>query len=539
MFDLIIENAEIVDGGGGSAYRGDIGICGDQISVCEGSLADAETQRRIDAAGLTVTPGFIDAHSHSDTYLLIEPDAPSKLSQGITTEINGQCGGSAVPRLGKARLPSDWNSQVYPLLKGGELHKSTGAGPTWSSIGEYRELFEAVLPAVNSVQLVGHNTLRAGVTGYEPRPAHADEVKLMVYRLEEALDQGCRGLSTGLLYQPGKYAEPCEIEALASAAARHDGIYATHMRSEGRELEESVEEVLDLSRRTGVRIQISHLKASGKSNWGKMHNVLEMLGAARADGINVQADRYPYLAGGTELDIVLPPWAESGGRDEILRRVRNASTRAQIIEYLDYESERDWTNVMIGGGWSDLVKQYSGFIVAEAVEKEGVSAGELVCRFIDADEARTGAFFFGMCIENLSHVLNEEWIMPGCDASLRAPWGPLGEDHPHPRAYGTMPRYLRMMNGDIDGCPQLAPFEETVRRMTSLPADTFKLKNRGRIKKGDFADLVVIDRCKLMDKATYARPHQFSEGICYTIVNGALSYKGSGRFTGQRRGRLL
>ena len=385
----------------------------------------------------------------------------------------------------------------------------------------------------------GHNTLRAGVTGYEARHAHADEVKEMVRRLEEALDAGCRGLSTGLLYQPGKYAEICEIEALASAVAKHDAFYSTHMRSEGRRLEESVEEVLDLARLTGVQVQISHLKASGKSNWGKMHKVLDTLNSDRADGLNIQADRYPYLAGGTELDIVLPPWAEEGGSFEILRRVRDKEIRAQIVEYIDYESDRDWSQVMIGGGWSDLVKRYSGFTVADAVVNEGVSAGELICRFIDADEARTGAFFFGMCIENLARVLNEDWVMPGCDASLRAPWGPLGEDHPHPRAYGTMARYLRMMCGDIDGCQQLASFEEAVRRMTSLPAETFKLKDRGRIKKKAFADLVILDRNKLLDNADYSHPHQFCDGIRYTIVNGAVPYEGNGSFTGERRGMLL
>jgi len=539
MFDLIIENAEIIDGRGGSPYRGDIGINGERITELGISLEQAQAERRIDASGLTVTPGFIDAHSHSDTYLLIEPYAPSKLSQGITTEINGQCGGSAVPRLGKARLPSDWNSQCYPALKDGDLHNSEESGPTWSSMSEYRELFDAVQPAINSVQMVGHNTLRAGVTGYEARPAHADEVKLMVRRLEEALDQGCHGLSTGLLYQPGKYAELCEIEALAAAVAARKGIYATHMRSEGRELEESVDEVLALSRCTGVQVQISHLKTSGKSNWNKLGSVLETLNHARTSGMNIQADRYPYLAGGTELDIVLPPWAESGGRDAILARVRDASSRAQIIEYLDFESDRDWTKVMIGGGWSDLVRGYSGCTVAEAVDREGISAGELICRFIIADQARTGAFFFGMCQQNLKRVLNEPWIMPGCDASLRAPWGPLGEDHPHPRAYGTMPRYLLMMCAEIDGCARLATFEEAVRRMTSLPADTFNLKNRGRIKKGAFADLVILTRAELLDKASYADPHQFSQGINYTIVNGAVSYQGNGNFTGDRRGMLL
>ncbi len=539
MFDLIIENAEIVDGGGGPVYSGDIGIKEERIFHCGGSLKRAQAERRIDATGLTVTPGFIDAHSHSDTYLLIEPNAPSKISQGITTEINGQCGGSAVPLFELARLPSDWNSHVYPELMDGVPQKCGRSGPTWSSVAEYREIFEAVTPAVNSVQLVGHNTLRAGVTGYEPRHAHADEVKEMVRRLEEALDAGCRGLSTGLLYQPGKYAAMCEIEALVATVTRHDAFYATHMRSEGRELEESVEEVLELARLTGAQVQISHLKASGRSNWGKMNGVLKTLNQARSEGVNIQADRYPYLAGATELDIVLPSWAEKGGRLEILRRVRDGSTRSRIIEFIDYESEREWSEVMIGGGWSDSVKRYSGFTVADAVIKEGVSAGELICRFIDADEARTGAFFFGMCIENLGRVLNESWVMPGCDASLRAPWGALGEDHPHPRAYGTMPRYLRMMCGDVDGCSQLASFEEAVRRMTSLPADTFKLKDRGRIKKKAFADLVILDRDKLLDKADYGQPHQFCEGICYTIVNGAVAYEGDGIFTGVRRGQFL
>ncbi|MDD2598874.1 MAG: amidohydrolase family protein [Kiritimatiellae bacterium] len=539
MFDLIIANGIVVDGSGNPAFKADIGIEGERIVACERSLADAEALRRIDADGLTVTPGFIDAHSHSDTYLLLEPDAPSKLSQGITTEINGQCGGSAVPRLGPARLPSDWNSQFYPALKEGALHPSETAGPTWSTVAEYRALFEAVQPAVNSVQLVGHNTLRAGVIGYESRPARADEIKVMVRRLEEALEMGCHGVSTGLLYQPGKYAESSEIETLAAAVARHGGFYATHMRCEGNELEESVDEVLALARCTGVQVQISHLKTSGPANWHKIDRVLETLNRARGQGINLQADRYPYLAGGTELDVVLPAWAEKGGSDEILRRVRDADSRARIIEYLDQGSGRDWEQVMIGGGWSDLVRGHSGRTVAAAAASEGVSAGELVCRCIDADQARTGAFFFGMSQENLNRIFNEDWIMPGCDASLRAPWGVLGADHPHPRAYGTMPRYLRMICGVIDGCPAQASFEEGVRRMTSLPATTFKLKNRGQIARGAFADLVVLERGQLLDKASYAKPHQFSEGINYTIVNGAVSYEGAGRFTGSRRGRLL
>ncbi len=539
MFDLIIENAEIVDGSGNPAYHGDIGVEGDRIAECGGSLAMAESKRRIQADALTVTPGFIDAHAHSDAYLLLEPDAPSKISQGITTEINGQCGGSAVPRLDSARLPSDWNSQCYPMVENGVLKTADHSGPTWAKMAEYRELFEAVRPALNSVQFVGHNTLRAGVVGYEPRCATADEVKEMVRRLECALDEGCRGLSTGLLYQPGKYADAAEIKALVNALARRDAIYSTHMRSEGSELDESVEEVLELGRVSGAQIQISHIKSAGKSNWHKLRNVLERLREARSAGLRLFSDRYPYLASSTELDIVLPPWAERGGREAILSRLRDAETRSEIIEFLNFESGRDWSMVTIGGGWSAAVRAYCGCTVAEAAERTKLSAGELICRFILADEARTSAFFFGMCMENLVRILSENWIMPGSDASLRAPWGVLGKDHPHPRAYGTMPRYLRMMNGEVDGCPTLAPFEEAVRRMTSLPAQTFRLQDRGHISKNAYADLVVLDRGKLLDRADYADPHRFCEGICHTVVNGVVAYEGRGTFSGSRNGRLL
>ena len=539
MLDLIIVNGVIVDGSGSSAFKADIGITGDRIVSCDGSLHEAEANRVIDAAGLTVAPGFIDAHSHSDTYLLLEPDAPSKISQGITTEINGQCGGAAVPCLDKARLPSDWNSQLYPSLKNGGLISADQPGATWETVAEYRELFDSVRPAVNSVQFVGHNTLRAGVMGYEPRVASDDEIKLMKFRLEEAFDHGCHGLSTGLLYQPGKYAQQREIDQLVDLVAARNGIYATHMRSEGKQLEESVDEVLNLMRRSGVQAQISHLKASGESNWDKLDRVIETLNQARASGMNLHSDRYPYLAGGTDLDIVLPDWAEAGGRDAILKRVRDKSTCVKIVEYLDCQSGRDWRKVMIGGGWSDLVRSYSGYTVAEAADKEGTTPGALVCRFIETDETRTTAFFFGMCEENLRKVLSQSWIMPGSDASLRAPWGVLGMDHPHPRAYGTMPRYLRMMCGRIKGFDKICSFEEAVSRMTLLPANTFGLKDRGCIRKGAFADLVVFDSQNFIDKASYAKPHQFAEGLAYTVVNGGVVYEGAGRFTGDRRGRIL
>jgi N-acyl-D-amino-acid deacylase len=314
-------------------------------------------------------------------------------------------------------------------------------------------------------------------------------------------------------------------------------MYATHMRSEGGRLLESIADVLNLARATGIQVQISHLKTSGRSNWSKVDAALELIRSARAAGVNVQSDRYPYTAAGTDLDVVLPDWASAGGRDAILASVRGAETHRRLVEELN-ASGRDWSAVMIGGGWSDTVRAFSGRTLAEAAKTLGFTPGETVCRFIDADESRTGAFFFGMCEANLHRIYAEPWIMPGSDASVRAPWGPLGADYPHPRAYGTMPRFLRLLTGRVEGFAKICGLEEAIRRMTSLPAQTFGLRDRGVLKAGAFADLAVVDEATFADAASYEKPHQFATGVKLVAVNGAVSYE-DGRFTGERRGRFL
>jgi len=494
----------------------DVGITGDRIAALD-DLSKAEAKSTLDAQGLVVAPGFIDAHSHSDAYLLIEPDAPSKLTQGITTEINGQCGGSAAPRLGQARLPSDWASRL-------------GAS-TSCTLAEYRALFAQAAPAINAIPFVGHNTLRAGVMGYEPREATAAETAEMGRRLEQALDEGGWGLSTGLLYQPGKYAAEAEVETLARVVARKGGIYASHIRNEGDTLLESIDEVLRLARATGVQVQVSHLKTASPHNWHKITALLDTLNAARAEGLNVQADRYPYLASGTDLDVILPDWASAGGREAILANLRDPSRRLRIERELD-ERAADWSAVMIGGGWSEEARAHSGRTVTEAAQALGLTPGQTACRLIDLDDTRTGAFFFGMSEENLLRIYAEPWVMPGSDASLRAPWGVLGDDHPHPRAYGTMPRFLRLMTA------RLCTLETAIRRMTALPAETFGIAGRGVLRPGAYADIALFDPAAFRDTATYAKPHYFAEGIRHVIVNGALAYT-QGQFTGKRRGRLL
>jgi len=399
-------------------------------------------------------------------------------------------------------------------------------------VAEYRDLIDQVRPAVNVVLYIGHNTIRRTVMGYEPRPARADEVAEMAHLLDQALDEGGSGLSTGLIYQPGKFAEPAEVLALARVAARRGARYATHMRSESSRLIEAIDEVLGLARATGIGVQISHLKTSGPDNWDKIEDAIERIELARRAGLNVHADRYPYLASGTSLDIVLPDWASAGGRDAIMTNLSDPAQRSRVVAELDAKP-RNWSDVMIGGAWHPAVRALTGRTVAEAAAAMNVTPGAALAWIIATDETRTNAFFFGMCERNMRRIYALPWVMVGSDASLRAPTGPLGESHPHPRAYGTFPRFLRLTQDE-----HMMPLAEAVRRCTSLPADAFGLAGRGRLKVGAFADLVVFDPAAIRDTATYAQPHQYAIGVRQVVVNGCLSYD-NGRFTGKRGGGFL
>ena len=542
----LIKNGTIIDGQGTLAFVGDVLVEDDRIVevIPAGELQNfktSEPQNLIDASGLIVSPGFIDAHTHSDAYLVIEPDAPSKVTQGITTEINGQCGGSVAPRYGEARLSSDWAAVLGDRL-------------TWRSLAEYREVLAAAKPAVNTVQFIGHNTLRSSVIGYAARAAGDEDLREMSRLLDESLDAGGWGLTTGLIYQPGKYSTPAEVAALAKVAAAKGGYYATHMRSEGDHILEAIDEVIELVKATGIRAEISHLKTSGRKNWHKIDAVLGKIEGAMSEGLLLGSDRYPYCAAGTDLDVVLPDWAQEGGAPAELARLQISNLRAQIIEEIN-ALDRDWSTVMIGGTWAEENKRYSGKTVAEILGLETLdfrpglassvssplkssvlslksSPGELITSILLADGCKTGAFFFGMSEENLAKIYSRPWIVPGSDASLRAPWGPLGLDHPHPRAYATMPEFYRRVRAL--GFSR----EETVARMTSVIADRFGIRGRGRIEKGAYADLVIWNEAEFKAKATFTDPHQFTGGVKAVMTNGVISYC-DGKFTGNRGGRFL
>ena len=547
----IIKNGFVVDGSGKPGFHGDVVVEGDRIvDIIKpqraqssqrnwGSAPDPKTlcdplrslwQKQnskaatIDATGCIVSPGFVDAHAHSDAYLVLEPDAPSKISQGVTTEINGQCGGSVAPRYGEARLSSDWATLL-------------GSRLTWRSLAEYRTVLEAAKPAINTIQFVGHNTLRSSVVGYAGRAATSDELKEMQRLLAESLDAGGWGLTTGLIYQPGKYSTPEEVVALAKVAAERGAFYATHMRSEGDRILEAIDEVIDLVRATGIRAEVSHLKTSGKRNWHKIDAVLEKIETAIGEGLLLGSDRYPFCAAGTDLDIVLPDWAQEGAALAEMARFADPATRAKIVAEIN-ASDRDWSTVMIGGTWSDATKPLSGKTVAEILSQPSQmsqkisSPGELICHILELDGCKTGAFFFGMSEDNLDKILSRPWIVPGSDASLRAPWGPLGADHPHPRAYGTMPEFYRRVRAL--GVSR----EEAIARMTSVPARRFGIAHRGVIEKGAFADIAIWKEDEFSSSATYVEPHKFSRGVKAVLVNGAVSYA-DGKFSANRTGRFL
>lgn len=528
-----IANGTIVDGTGRPAFVGDVLVADERIvDVLPGGVASATDAETVDASGCLVSPGFIDAHAHSDAYLVLEPDAPSKVTQGVTTEINGQCGGSIAPRYGEARLSGDWATLLGDRL-------------TWRSLAEYRDVLAAAKPAVNTVQFVGHNTLRSSVVGYAGRSATPAELDAMRRLLERTLDEGGWGLTTGLIYQPGKYATAAEVEALAAVAAAHGGLYATHMRSEGDQILAAIDEVIALARKTGIRAEISHLKTSGPKNWHKLDAVLEKIEQGMDEGVLLGADRYPYCAAGTDLDVLLPDWAQEGAAVAEMARLRTPERRARIVREID-ALDRDWSTVMIGGTWHADNKRFCGKTVREIIElangrmiecdhppkPPNLTPGELICQILEKDGCKTGAFFFGMSEANLDRICAQPWIVPGSDASLRAPWGLLASDHPHPRAYATMPEFYRRVRGL--GVSR----EEAVARMTSVPARRFGIRGRGVLEKGAFADLVVWEEAAFAAKATYLRPHQFSDGVRLVMVNGVVPYA-NGAFTGRRGGRFL
>jgi N-acyl-D-amino-acid deacylase len=509
VLDLVIENGRIVDGTGNPWFLGDVGIEDGQI--VEVGRVNRRGLETIDAGGRVVAPGFIDGHCHSDLMVLDDPGSEIKLRQGVTTEVVGNCGMTPAPF---AQQNLDLlRTYVEPVLG------NTGREWRWESIEQYFDALLDAKPSENVATYVGHGTLRIAVMGFENRPASGEELDRMKHMLEEALQAGAIGLSLGLMYAPGSYTPGEELAELCSVLSRHDGLLATHIRGEGNSLIPSIEEVIWIAERSGVPLQVSHLKAAGGGNWGNVTRAMELIEEARSRGLDVTCDVYPYTAGSTSLTTLLPPWALEGGVSRTLERLGDQASREGIKAELGQEQD-DWDNLVASTGWdsvyiSSLSRDHeaglAGKNILEVSESRGIDPEDCMMDLLLEQDGKVAIVFFHMAGSDVEQVIRYGRSLIASD-SLHDQ-----AEKPHPRLYGTFPhvlaRYVREK--------QLLTLEEAVRKMTSFPARRFKLGKRGMISPGYAADLVVFDPEKILDKATYEDPKHFPEGISHVLVNGA------------------
>ena len=523
-FDLIIKNGLIVDGTGGKPFSGDVGIRGDKIAAV-GNLSGKTAPRVIDADGLTVTPGFIDVHTHTDVHLLVNPKAESKIRQGVTTEISGNCGYSPFPLFG-----------VEGDKIRGHLKDKYQIEADWSDLNGFFRRLERSGMALNYATLVGAGTIRQVVMGEVDRPATDDEMVKMKEELVKALEQGALGLSTGLEYTPGSFFTTEELIDLCRTLAQYGGLYASHIRNEDVRLEEAVAEALKIGKEAGVPVQISHLKACQQRNWLKIDRVLATIERARGEGIDVYADRYPYVAYNTTLAALFPLWAREGGTDSFLERLKDQSQLPRIRKYVQDKIENlgSWDAVLISWVLSEENKKYQGRTVAQITSQTGSDPFEFVRQLLIAEKGEVSMCGFAMSEENTAKVLAFPYTMVGSDGVALAPYGPLGRGHPHPRNYGTFPRIL----GYYVREQKVMTLPEAVRKMTSLPAQKFGFKDRGQIAVGKVADLVIFDAGMVSDRATFTNPQQYPVGMDYVIVNGQVVVD-QGKHTCRLPGKIL
>lgn len=511
--NLLIKDAMIVDGSGRKAFHGSIRVNGERITEIAERTSTGRADVVIDAAGLVACPGFIDMHSHSGISLLINPLAESKIRQGVTTEVIGNCGGSPAPL---NDLLKEEIRKTTPLLEEAKLELS------WSTIREYTNLITTKGVAVNIASLVGNGNIRASVLGFEHRPPTREELDDMKEILAQAMEDGAFGMSTGLIYPPSCYSDTDELVELACVVAEFGGIYASHIRGEAATLIEAVEEALQIGERANVPVEISHHKASGKANWGKVQQTIQMMEERRERGVNVTCDVYPYTAASTGLDALLPPSSYEGGVERLIERLKDVNTRRKIKEQMmgeqgpDSLGAPDWQNIMIS--YCEGHPDFEGKTIDILAEEKNMTPLDFVFDLLIEEKASVGIVLFTMCEEDMLHVLTHPLTMIGSDSSTCAPYGVLRKGKPHPRTYGTFPRVL----GRYVREKGILSLEQAIQKMTSLPAEKAKLKRRGIIQEGAWADIVLFDRRQIIDVATYQEPHRYPKGIKYVLVNGEL-----------------
>jgi N-acyl-D-amino-acid deacylase len=523
MDDLVIRGATVIDGSGTAGRMTDVAVRDGRISAIGPRRSDS-ARREIDATGRVLAPGFIDIHTHSDFTLTLNPMAEAKIRQGVTTEVVGNCGFSVAPALpGKAELLAHYLSASAPWLPFSETDFA-GYMAAWPEI------------AVNTVMQVGHNTLRLMAMGMDNRPPDDSELKHMQEMLDEALTAGALGMSTGLFTPPGLHAEPEEIRALGRVLKQHGARYSSHIRDESHNVFEAVAEAIDVGESCGIHVQIAHLKLSGIDSWGGADRLLGTIEAARARGVEVHCDQYPYDTGSNPLRFLLPPWIHEGGMEAMLERLAEPYTRARIkqklveVGFTNFGRLRSWDDIRIANSPTAT----AGKTIETLARERGQDPLDVACDIIIADRGATRILVRSMSEEDVQRIVTDPMVMVGSDGPCVAPYGITGQGKPHPRLYGTFPRVLGHYARDLGllGLPQ------AVFKMTGGAAMALGLADRGTIAVGNAADLVIFDPEEIIDSATFDDPHQYPVGIDTVLVNGVTVIDG-GEHTGALPGRLL
>lgn len=522
MRDFLVKNVKIVDGTGAPWFYGEVAVQ-DGVIVEVGKKICGGAAKVVDGGGLVLSPGFIDSHSHSDTNWLINSRGASKLYQGVTTEVTGQCGASPAPLTEKRR-----GAQV-------NVETDEGTPVTWTTYAEYLDAIEKAGVGLNIVPLVGHGALRGSAMGYERRPPTEPELADMKNLLVEAMEAGAFGYSSGLIYPPSSYADTQELIELAKAMAPYGGIYETHMRDEGAGLLGSVEEAIRVGREGGVSVEISHHKVTVESSWGLVKQSLAMIEEARKQGVDVTADQYPYIASATSLTSILPGWAFEGGPAALLARLKDPEVSAGLKETVAKEQANGgWARYLITGVKSQKNAFAQGKRIPEIAAIWGIPEVEAAWRLLIEEELQVGQARFGMCEEDVRYVMAHPCVMIGSDSGCMAADGPLAKGHPHPRTFGTFPRVI----GHYARDGKLMPLEKAVNKMTGMAAWRVRLWDRGIIRPGMKADLTLFNPDTIIDTATFEKPISYPVGIEKVWVNGVLCLD-SGKHTGRIAGKVL
>jgi N-acyl-D-amino-acid deacylase len=528
---VLLRNGTIYDGSGSAPYRGDLAIEGDVIAAV-GDLKSASAKTEIDVHGLAVAPGFINMLSWSVESLIHDGRSQSEIRQGVTLEVMGE--GSSMGPLNEA-MKRDGPTM---FLQQGDIKYDI----EWTTLGEYLEFLERRGVSCNVASFVGTSTLRVYAVGYDDRPATEEELKLMRDLVRQAMEEGAVGLSSALIYPPASYATTEELIELASVVAEYDGLYISHIRSEGSTFLEALDELLIIAEDAYVRSEIYHLKASGKSNWHKMDEAIRRIEAAQADGLPITADMYTYPFSGTGLSTCIPPWAHDGGHKALISRLKDPSTRAKIRqdmlntsdEWENIYEEMGQDNILLSGFQREHLKPLTGKTLAEVAAMRGTSPEDTLMDLIVEDDSRIFTMYFSMSEDNLRKQVQLPWVSFCSDAESQAPEGVFLKSNPHPRAYGSFARVIGKYVRD----EKLISLEEAVRRLTSFPAANLKIERRGSLKEGYFADVVVFDPAKVQDYATPQQPHQYSTGMVHVFVNG-VQVLHDGEHTGTKPGRVV